>query len=115
MRIKQVNRYYCDHCNKGSLTKTSMVEHEARCARNPARVCGLCAEAGLDQATMVDLITAFRIGIDALRIKANGCPACMLSAILQDRAARPDDKFAWIDSFDYKKELVLFRSEALPV
>lgn len=38
---------------------------------------------------LIDALTSG--GIDALRTAANGCPACMLAAILQERAQRGVD------------------------
>lgn len=112
MRTKQVNRYYCDHCNKGSLTKSSMVQHEARCARNPGRICGFCKEAGVTQSPTEFLITGLQTGgLDRLRVVANGCPACILAAILQERALHPEGEVEWIEGFDYKQEAAAWRQE----
>ena len=42
MKTKKVNRYYCDHCNKGGGSAGHMRRHEERCTLNPQRVCGMC-------------------------------------------------------------------------
>lgn len=101
MRTKLVKRYYCDHCNRGSLTKKSMEAHEARCFRNPNRKCELCVEVcgGTAQEMKAALENG---GLEALRAKAEGCPRCIMAAILQSTEGK-DLNEAWID-FDYKKE-----------
>ena len=99
MRTKLVTRYYCDHCSRGSLTKSSMVAHESRCFRNPNRKCELCVE--VVECSATELNAAFAEGgLPLLREKAHGCPACILSALMQGSAGDSED---WHD-FDYKKE-----------
>ena len=45
MKIKKVNRYYADGCNKGFWTKKSCLEHEKKCHcwKNPKnKTCRTC-------------------------------------------------------------------------
>lgn len=99
MRTKLVKRYYCDHCNRGSLTKPSMVAHEARCFRNPERKCDVCV--GVCEHTQTELSAAFKGGgLPLLREKANNCPACIIATLMQNFDGDCDN---WIE-FDYKKE-----------
>lgn len=96
MRRKRAWRYYCDHCNRGGASGGHMKVHEKRCCRNPERVCGMCREAEIGQKPIKDLIEALGDGLDdgviKLRTLAVGCPACMLSAIIQSRLQEPADE-----------------------
>lgn len=98
MRSKKVTRYYCDHCSRGSLTKPSMIAHEARCFRNPGRYCQLC-----DRVACVadDIANLNGADLTSIRKSTNDCPSCIMAAIVQ---AWDGDEDNWI-SFDYKKEL----------
>lgn len=103
MRTKTVTRYYCDHCNRGMFKRPSMIEHERCCIRNPERACALCEQ----KPDMPTLVKAIESGLDAVRDAADGCPACVLAAIVQDREAykkKGEEPPAWVD-FDYKEEL----------
>lgn len=123
MKTKTVKRYYCDHCGKGGQSSYCITRHESTCIRNPLRACPACSEQHVSGAllptteTVETLITEFRAGgIAALRGKANGCPACMLAAIVQSRPrkSRPSDEdYDWVD-FDYKKEMQEWNKERLP-
>ena len=42
MRIKRVNRYYCDFCKKSGCSKFHLQQHESSCTANPDRVCRMC-------------------------------------------------------------------------
>lgn len=92
MRQKRVTRYYCDHCNKGSLTRASMERHEKGCTLNKARVCDVCERFELTQKPIAELIAAAKrdslntsdlghVKPDELRIASEGCPACMMAGI----------------------------------
>lgn len=79
-------RYYCDHCPKSGSSGGHMKKHEAGCVRNPERVCGMCREAELDQKAPAELDAVLENeGLDALRTLADGCPACMLAAVIRAR------------------------------
>jgi hypothetical protein len=43
MRMKKVNRYWCDFCNKAGLSSHSMIKHEKHCTMNLVRECRVCA------------------------------------------------------------------------
>lgn len=110
-------RWFCDHCGKGSGSASYMKRHEAGCTANPNRACGLCREADLLQQPTADLIVALgpgdKAGLDALRDLAEGCPACILTAIRQSGLQCPavyDDTGAMISEgfnvdFQFKVEL----------
>ena len=105
MRSKKVWRYWCDFCSKGGCSKSAMVKHEQHCTLNPARKCRMCTDfPRVIQQPIADLIAAYNEGIEALRTKANGCPACMLAAIRQwkrDNDLFPDERW---DYWDFSAE-----------
>lgn len=103
MRSRRVTRYYCDYCSKGMLQKLAMERHEACCFRNPQREsCPVC-ENRCDEPSIPVLADLIDEGADGqfarLSDEVNGCPACILSAVIQfnDRVD-PDE---WVE-FDYK-------------
>ena len=91
MRRKQVWRYYCEHCKRGSCNPSAMKRHEIGCTNNPARVCKLCSEGGVGPNDVADLVAFFRgtegqdpqERLKALREKTEGCPACILATLRQ--------------------------------
>lgn len=124
MRIKRVNRYYCDFCGKGGCSAYHMTRHEKRCTLNPLRKCGMCAVSddphnhSLDELRAI-LRTAKIIATEeggilgtmkwislsieneeevlkALENASNGCPTCMLAAI------RQSEHPVVFQSFDFK-------------
>jgi len=114
MRQKKVWRYYCDHCNKGGCGKAAMAKHERHCIRNDNRECRMCASLNGGTSQPMDvLVAAARDGLDKLRGVADGCPICMLAAIVREQDRECDESGAWIDQrfngFDYESE----RTEAL--
>ncbi len=94
MRVKKINRYYCDHCKKATCQKAAMTRHENGCLRNPNRVCGFCAESAkcdLDthQLTLATLITVLQEGgLERLKEDAKNCPGCCFAAIIQSRESQ---------------------------
>jgi len=92
MRVKKVNRYYCDHCKKAGCQKAAMVRHEESCTRNPNRECRFCAlhETWVGeyqhQRTLPELIAILQAGgLDKLRDASGQCPGCTFAAIIQSR------------------------------
>lgn len=121
MKTKTVKRHYCDHCGKGGQSAHCIRRHESTCVYNPDRVCPLCSEEHASGAllstkeTVATLIAEFRSGgVPALRQKADGCPACMLAAIVQARGKQKASEENWIEGFSYKKELEDWRTEKYP-
>lgn len=116
MRQRTVLRYYCDFCNKGGFRRAGMFTHERNCYRNPLRHCATCEAEGLSPAPMPDLIAALErgTGLEHVREAAQGCPTCILAAIVQFKDSERDTpdydptEPNWID-FDYKKELADYR------
>lgn len=119
-----VKRYWCDHCNKGSLSSHAMAKHEKHCTLNPARACRVCALAGEvqpephelaamvalfppgpishyeDEAGRNDYYFAVNAAMPKVRELAENCPACILAAIRQ--AGVP----AYLpEGFDFKAEM----------
>lgn len=120
MRRKMVWRYYCDFCRKGGCGGGSMKRHEGSCCRNPNRVCRMCVYGGIgdEQKPMPELIEALgngtTQGVERLRCAAQGCPACMLAAIIQSKLQRPrvsDEDSGFFVEFDFKKERAGFFAE----
>lgn len=111
MRTKSVLRHYCDFCNKGGFKKMDMFRHESICIRNPDRKCGLCEDYRLETKPIPVLIAAIETSIAALSEACEGCPACMLAAIVQSRDPQASKSENWVD-FDYKTQLNEFHQEA---
>lgn len=42
MRVKKMNRYYCDYCPKANCSSGAMRLHEKHCTANPERECRMC-------------------------------------------------------------------------
>lgn len=63
MRVRKVNRYYCDYCSTSKGTRRAMARHESRCTANPNRECGLCdyveRETGESQRCTLDELRSF--------------------------------------------------------
>lgn len=98
MRVKKVNRYYCDFCGKGGCGAGHMRTHELHCTANPNRECRVCPKmqsilgsawrAPLPSAELVKLIPPYgtirgdeTVALTEFRRGASGCPACLLAAI----------------------------------
>lgn len=82
MKVKRVNRYYCDFCRKGLCSKYWMERHESSCTANPKRQCRMCeAFASAD-------------------LPKDGCPVCKLALLRQTRDY--EDDRPW---FDFKAEM----------
>lgn len=116
MREKTVKRFYCDHCSRGGFRKKDMAKHEERCIYNPLRKCFLCEDRHEETPPMPDLLAAIEASLDKLRDAAQGCPACMLAAIVQSKGEirkedGPDpDLMRWVE-FNYKQELEDYHAE----
>lgn len=119
MRVKKVNRYWCDHCNKAGLSAFHMRKHERTCTLNPARECRMCKWASGGQATPVAELVALlpdssalrvrpegateewpwdaeralrdsvKAALPALREAADNCPACIMAALRQAKIPVP--------------------------
>jgi len=91
------------------MTAKSIETHEPRCIYNPDRtVCGWHddkkphSHAGTLAAWLKD-----NLDVDGLRVGADGCPACMLAAVVQaDLGYGRDDL-----GFEYQAEVDRFRKE----
>lgn len=114
-------RYYCDHCRKAGGQAKAMEKHEAVCTMNPARVCGMCKFADLEQVPLADLQAAWlRLTFAEVSEMASGCPACLLALLRQDKEPPPDfdDQAAYSDyerrhagEFDFKQASKAWLSE----
>jgi len=128
MRVKRVNRYYCEFCGKGGCAAGHMKKHESRCTLNPNRICGMCRyrdipggdlekakallpnpddfkhEGGDDFGDWVTyasspLAAAIREVLPQVREILEDCPTCIFAALRQ-RGLAP---FVAATDFDYKK------------
>ncbi len=120
MKVKRINRYYCDFCKKANCSAPAMKKHELHCTKNPNRTCRVCdALGGENQPNLQELISLLPIhnpsgyqeywewvekevepAIVKVLVAANGCPACVLAALRQSNIT------AGATSFDFKKEMV---------
>ena len=123
MRIKRVNRYYCDFCKKANCSAASIRRHESSCTMNPNRVCRVCKMQRGDfeqgEATQPDLKTLIAIvpridewtnedmatqsleeSLVKLREASANCPACILAALRQSGCTRMS-----VLSFNFKQEM----------
>lgn len=118
MKVRTVKRYRCDFCTKSGCSKHHMERHERHCVHNPKRCCRMCEHATGEPLAVPkpldDLIAALHEGgLDALRKLAEGCPACMLAAIVQNRARDGfTDETNFYADFDFKKEREAMWTEA---
>jgi len=129
MRVKRVNRYYCDFCKKSGCSKWHIEQHEKHCTMNPNRECRVCMILGVAQTPMSELLAILpkvtwdypepletcymcapslssislaqaNDALPALRDRANNCPACIMAAIRQKGFP-----VAAIDDFDFSSEM----------
>jgi hypothetical protein len=122
MKIKKVNRYYCDFCKKANCSGGAIKRHEERCTMNPNRKCGMCSLVQANQKPMSELLallpdpkqfeisndwgksftdglaTASNLALDTLKEKTGGCPACILAALRQKGIP------VWMTNFNFKAE-----------
>lgn len=114
MRKKQVWRYYCDHCGKGSLSGGHMRNHERHCTANPNRECRMHKHFDEPQRPVAELMAALDelsrpdYGLPELRRLAGNCPMCILAAVRQSGITKwdgdPESPPLELD-FNFKNEL----------
>lgn len=121
MIIKTVKIYICSYCKKKKYTKKSCEIHELHCTKNPIRVCRMCGLGG-QNTELINLKIAIS-GMDKTNEKelmeqlknlSDGCPACMLAAIIQARGEKklgnvvdPENgeiDYQYMPTFNYKEE-----------
>ncbi len=125
MRVRKVNRYYCDFCKKAGGSGGHIRKHEDHCTMNPQRGCGVCGILKAEQKPMADLLAclpdplpyveedefdavsysaeltvAVNAALPALRDLAGSCPACILAAIRQKGIPVP-----MVTSFNWTSEM----------
>ncbi|KKM86434.1 hypothetical protein LCGC14_1279130 [marine sediment metagenome] len=109
MRVRRVNRYYCDFCGKGGCAGGHMKKHEAHCTLNPNRICRFCKRADLGQHTDIpalvltmpdpkkhlithrdkytgewttlEITEAANAALPLLRENTTNCPACIMAVL----------------------------------
>jgi hypothetical protein len=116
VRVRKVNRYYCDFCTKANLSAFHMRKHEAGCTLNPERVCGMCKMVGSTQRPIPELVAllpdsspvhlsmteddaywdaqrefseALKAALPVLRDSTRNCPACIMAALRQAKIPVP--------------------------
>lgn len=126
MKVKRINRYYCDFCKKSGCSKSHLQHHEERCTLNPNRTCGVCKMLKEIQPPLETLVavlpspqgqelhdekydydyfpesftTSCNEALKGLRDAANDCPACILAAIRLSGIPVPV-----VSDFDLTKEM----------
>lgn len=108
MKVKKVNRYYCEYCKKSGGNSYWIRKHEERCTLNPNRKCGFCNLLDQEQPDLQEAIrllpepkeyenwdeagfvyysstlqTAIDEALPKLRTFVENCPACIMSALRQ--------------------------------
>lgn len=126
MRVKKVNRYYCDYCKKSGCNAYWIRKHEERCTLNPNRLCGYCKMLDNKQLPIDELIallpnpddykrtstefegfeflsnqltTAVNNSLRKLRDITDSCPACIMASLRQAGIPVP-----MATDFDFGKE-----------
>lgn len=124
MRVRKVNRYYCEFCKKANCSKPSMAKHESRCTMNPNRVCRMCTLFENLQHPITEIIAllpdpkkyrvveengaeyfgnglaeAVGTALPEVRKLVENCPACIMAGLRQ--AGIPGNI---THEFDFKKE-----------
>jgi len=94
MRVKLVNRYYCDFCRKANCSSSGMRLHEQHCTMNPNRSCRMC-KCPRDILALVRQLPSTpsfygehgeevgTLALARIRTICGTCPACMLAVIRQ--------------------------------
>lgn len=59
MKVKKVNRYYCEFCKKSGGHAGAMRKHEKHCTMNPDRECRMCKMINMAQPDMKKLLALF--------------------------------------------------------
>jgi hypothetical protein len=125
MRVKKVNRYYCDFCKKSGCAAGHMRSHERHCTLNPNRVCRMCGRLDQEQPKLSDVIAllpnpnseeycnretewdgekgfaeAVEKAMPGVREATGNCPMCIMAALRQRGIPVPV-----AESFHYAEEL----------
>ena len=133
MKIKKVNRYYCDFCKKSGSSKYYMEIHEKHCTLNPQRECRFCTTISGPTTSMEEMLkvmpniedykvikiyddyesisyqgldVVLKKSIDKIRELSNNCPGCILSVLRQSNLQTHA-----FDIFNYKEEVKMFWNE----
>jgi len=116
MRVKKVNRYYCEFCKKAGCSGGHIKRHEESCTLNPNRTCRMCKMIAATQKPIAELVailpnpenfinkhldgisytgldTAAEKALPSLREKTEGCPACIMAALRQAKIPIPLTSF----------------------
>lgn len=87
MIVKVREVYSCEHCGRSRLTKHAIVSHEPHCIHNPERRCRWQSphvdHGYVELAAIVAELRDDGVVLERLREQTDGCPACMLAAIVQ--------------------------------
>ncbi len=84
--------YYCDFCKKSNRSGGSMKTHEKHCCGNPDRECRMCSNMERVQKSSAELVELIETKtFDEVKAAVEGCPPCMLAALLQWRKKYADD------------------------
>ena len=124
MKTVKKNVYYCDFCNKRSLSASHMIKHELHCTANINRECKLCdyddfendlhkiveslksrfiiEEENTELGVFEKVVwTGDPATIDEIKRMANDCPNCTLAALRLTNMHFGIFNF----DYDYKKHL----------
>lgn len=129
MKIKKVNRYYCEFCKKSGCSAYHIQKHEKSCTSNPNRKCKMCEAMGNENhdlnllkkllpspsdygliyawsydgengtSVSPDFKTTLMKSMNKLEYEAENCPICILSALKQKNIP------CWLAEFKYVDKL----------
>lgn len=110
MIVKTRDVYYCEWCKRHRLTRSAIEKHEPRCIYNPERASCGWHEPHITIPRPADYVPQLKedLDVDLLRTWADGCPACMLSVVVQANLSTVDREDL---GFDYQQEVERFRLE----
>lgn len=107
MRSKTVQRFYCDHCNKGGFKRALMERHERTCFSNPKRQCPLCSNKPEHK---VREYSQIMVPVETVEAE---CPHCLLAVLIQGNTGQDYSEMTYYAKEQLLKDLISFREQHL--
>lgn len=103
MKTKTVTRHYCEHCRKGMFKRDAMARHEARCYRNPKRICERCNnDPGHAIADGRKAVVAQ--GLVDCRPMGAECPDCFMAFVIRLNAEAKGGEFIHYEMEQFRRD-----------